>query len=154
MNLTCKILTLGVIIGLSACSNPTGQNLTQKMQQTGIGQKMNSPEALAFREKISDGFGDIVYEAGEAYTTVEQKFQIARFPAMQPVIVRHGTMIANDAQEIEANKDRWNARKKQHYVVELANGEAFRFSQPAGPQFHTNQMATLLRNGLSVTLIK
>lgn len=152
MKLPNALLLTAIVATVAACSSPTGQQMSQRMQQTQIGQKLTSPEAIELKDRVSTGIGDVVYESGEALTYAQQKFQIARFPAMQPVIVRQGTNLAPSAAVAAAKAPRWDSRIEHRYIVELADGKTFTFGQ-SGPQFYQNQMATLLRNGLTVTLI-
>lgn len=139
-------------LSLSACSAPTGQDIQLRFQETGVGQKLTSPEALELREKMADGVDTTVQVIGEAALTVSDKWRISKFPPMQPVIVRYGTGTAKDMSDKRRNANRWDSSVEHNYMLELPNGERMLIRQ-AGPQFHENQMATLVRHSLNVTLV-
>lgn len=135
------------LLAMTACSG-----ITQNLHDSRIGQAISSPGALEFRDRVAQGAEHVEHAAGMAVHTAQEKYRISKFPAMQPVIVRHGTRLAPDTAGITRNANNWQNNIKQNYSVELANGETIIVTQ-AGPQFHTNQMATLIRHGLNVTLI-
>jgi hypothetical protein len=137
---------------LAACSAPTGQDVQQRFQQTTIGETLYSPEANALKEQVVEGVDTAIYHAGEAALTVAQKWKISKFPPMQPVIVRYGSGIASSFADKNRTASKWDPTREHNYVLELPNGEKMIIRQ-AGPQFHQNQMATLLRHGLTVTLV-
>jgi hypothetical protein len=89
----------------------------------------------------------------ETHLTASNKIAILKMPPMQPVIVRAGTNIVRSASEVEAESYLWDRNSTQNWKVELPDGKEFILTQ-TGPQFYQNQMATLIRHGLSVTLIK
>lgn len=113
---------------------------------------MASPQMAEAKDNIAYT-SELAWEKmGYAYFAVEDKFEITKFPPMQPVIVRYGTALANNAKGVEEQLGYWDYSKKQHYNVELPDGETFVVVQK-GPQFYTNQLATLVKSGLSVTLV-
>jgi hypothetical protein len=89
----------------------------------------------------------------ESHLTASNKLAILKMPPMQPVIVRAGTNISRSASDAEVEAYLWDRDSTQSWKVELPNGKEFILTQK-GPQFYQNQMATLIRHGLNVTLIK
>jgi hypothetical protein len=145
-------LAASALAVLSACSAPTGQDVQQRFQQTALGEKLTSPEALEFREKVLLGADYAVFYVGEAALTISEKWKISKFPPMQPVIIRYGTGAAKNIADKRKRAAQWDHTKEHNYMIELANGDRMIIRQ-AGPQFHENQMATLIRSGLTVTLV-
>ena len=130
---------------VSACSS--SQQIKNPLSGT-----FDSPKMADTQEKISEGADAIAFHAGEATKYLKTKYQISTFPVMQPVIVRAGSSIGKNEADVKANQGFWNHNAEQNYNIELANGETFLLRQ-AGPHFYSNQMATLIKHGLSVTLV-
>lgn len=142
-----KAAILMVTLALSACSNGTGGGVTDRIDGA-----MQSPRMQAFKENVSIGVDNALYYTAEGASSIQRRMDIARFPKVQPVIVRYGSSLAPSIETLRANRSTWDASREHEYSVELPNGQIFWLEQK-GPQFHLNQMATLMKHGISVTLI-
>jgi len=152
MKTISTLLLSGMLLGLGGCSTSTGQDLGQRFEQSSLGQAIHSPEAEDAKRKLAKAADDAKYHSGLALQAAERKLQIAKFPTMQPVIVRNGSHLAQNKQEAMRTANSWNHQQQQNYAIELADGQIF-FLEQVGPQFYQDQMATLIRHGLSVTLV-